>query len=90
MIPLDVAKRKLLDKVTDGIPPDEGYEIFDGEYDEQNNDENENPNKREYEGGNSNTVPQRDVPSVACIPENESIPENKLALINLELKANLE
>ena len=41
MIPPDGVKRKL-DGVVDNVPPDEGYEVLDGELTEAEWDENEN------------------------------------------------
>ena len=60
MIPPDGVKRKILDEVIDGIPPDEGCEILDGEYSHHkwDDDENLNGNQSEYEDSASNTVPQ--------------------------------
>ena len=92
MIPPDGAKRKLLDEVIDGMPPDEGCEVLDGEYthDEWDDNENENANESEDEDSTSNTVPQNDVLSVACTPENESTPERESTPVDPELKADLE
>ena len=59
IIPPDGVNRKLLDEVIDGIPPDEGCEITDGEYtnDEWNNDVYENANVSEYENSTGIKVP---------------------------------
>ena len=69
----DGVKRKLLDEVIDGIPPEEGCEILDGEYtqDKWDDNENENANESEDEDITSNTVCQSAVSSVAYTPENE-------------------
>ena len=78
IIPSDGVKRKLLDEVTGGFLPDEGSEILDGEYtdDEWDDDENENANESKDKDSTSTMVPQSDVLGVACTPENESTPND--------------
>lgn len=61
IIPSDGVKRKLLDEVTGGFLPDEGSEILDGEYtdDEWDDDENENANESKDKDSTSTMVPPK-------------------------------
>ena len=82
VIPPDGVKRKL-DGVVDNIPPDEGYEVLDGELTEEEWDENENETGDDEE---DITLSENDLST----PEGKSMPESESISVDSELKANLD
>ena len=82
MIPPDGVKRKL-DGVVDNVPPDEGYEVLDGELTEEEWDENENETGDDEE---DITLSENDLST----PEGKSMPESESISVDSELKANLD
>ena len=85
MILPDGVKRKL-DGVVDNVPPDEGYEVPDGELTEEEWDENENETVADSDEEEDITVSKNDVST----PEGESMPESESISVDPELKAGLD
>ena len=75
-----------LDGVVDNVPPDEGYEVLDGELTKEEWDENENETVADSDGEEKITVSENEVST----PEGESMPESKSISVNPELKAALD
>ena len=84
MILPDGVKRKL-DGVVDNVPPDEDYEVLDGELSEEEWDENENETVADSDDEEDITVSKNDVST----PEGESMPESESISVDPELKAGL-
>ena len=85
VIPPDGVKRKL-DGVVDNIPPDEGYEVLDGELTEEEWDENENKTLADSDDEEDSIVSENEVST----PEGESMPESESISVDPELKIDFD
>ena len=85
MIPPDGVERKL-DGVVDHVPPDEGYEVLDGELTEEEWDENENETVADSYDEEDIPVSENDVST----PKGESMPESESISVGPELKADVD
>ena len=85
MIPPDGVKRKL-DGVVDNVPPDEGYEVLDGELTEEEWDENENKTLADSDDEEDSIVSENEVST----PEGESMPESESISVDPELKIDFD
>ena len=85
MIPPDGVKRKL-DGVVDSVPPDEGYEVLDGELTEEEWDENENKTLADSDDEEDSIVSENEVST----PEGESMPESESISVDPELKIDFD
>ena len=85
MIPPEGVKRKL-DGVVEKVPPDEGYEVLDGELTEEEWDENENKTVADSDDEEDSIVSENEVST----PEGESMPESESISVDPELKIDLD
>ena len=73
--------------MVDNVPPDNGYEVLDGELTEEEWDENEHETVADSDDEEDITVSENDVST----PEDESeVPESESTSVDPELKADLD
>ena len=85
MIPPDGVKRKL-DGVVNNVPPDEGYEVLDGELTKEEWDENEHKTVADSDDEEDITVTEND----ASTAKGKSVPESESISVDLELKVDFD